>query len=181
VAYARLLVNAKQYEAARQEFLALDKAQPDNPGTLYALGVLSMQMNDRTAAEKYFSRFVDLMDKAPDDERDPTKAVMILSQIAEERGDYKAAAAWLDRLDSEDPKVQFGASLRRAQLTAKQGDVAGARKLLGTLKTDDKTEQAQIVLVEAQILRDAGQAQEAFKLMEQGVKRFPDNRDFLYD
>jgi tetratricopeptide (TPR) repeat protein len=180
-AYARLLVNEKQYDAARQEFLTLDKAQPDNPGTLYALGILSMQMNDRIAAEKYFSRFVDLMDKAPEDERDPTKAVMILSQIAEERGDYKAAADWLDRLDTEDPKVQFGAELRRAQLTAKQGDVAGARKLLGTLKTDDKTEQAQIVLVEAQILRDAGQAQEAFKLMEQGVKRFPDNMDFLYD
>ena len=77
--------------------------------------------------------------------------------------------------------MQFGAELRRAQLTAKQGDVAGARKLLGTLKTDDKTEQAQIVLVEAQILRDAGQAKDAFKLMEQGVKRFPDNMDFLYD
>ena len=180
-AYARLLVNEKQYEAARQEFLTLDKAQPDNPGTLYALGILSMQMNDRTAAEKYFTRFVDLMDKAPEDERDPTKAVMILSQIAEERGDYKAAADWLDRLDTEDPKVQFGAELRRAQLTAKQGDVAGARKLLGTLKTDDKTEQAQIVLVEAQILRDAGQAKDAFKLMEQGVKRFPGNTDFLYD
>ena len=180
-AYARLLVNEKQYEAARQEFLTLDKAQPDNPGTLYALGILSMQMNDRPAAEKYFSRFVDLMEKAPEDERDPSKAVMILSQIAEERGDYKAAADWLDRLDTEDPKVQFGAALRRAQLTAKQGDVAGARKLLGTLKTDDKTEQAQIVLVEAQILRDAGQAKDAFKLMEQGVKRFPDNMDFLYD
>jgi len=180
-AYARLLVNEKQYEAARQEFLALDKAQPDNPGTLYALGILSMQMNDARTAEQYFTRFVDLMDKVPEDERDPSKAVMILSQLAEERGDYKAAADWLDRLDSDDPKLQFGAELRRAQLTAKQGDVAGARKLLGTLKTNDKTEQAQIVLVEAQILRDAGQAQEAFKLMEQGVKRFPDNMDFLYD
>lgn len=180
-AYARLLVNEKQYDAARQEFLALDKAQPDNPNTLYALGILSMQMNDPRGAEQYLSRFVDVMDKTPDDERDPTKAVMILSQLAEERGDYKAAADWLDRLDSEDPKVQFGAELRRAQLTAKQGDVPGARKLLGTLKTDDKTQQAQIVLVEAQILRDAGKGQEAFRLMEQGVKRFPDNMDFLYD
>jgi tetratricopeptide (TPR) repeat protein len=180
-AYARLLVNEKQYEAARQEFLTLDKAQPDNPGTLYALGVLSMQMNDARTAEQYFTRFVELMEKTPEDERDPSKAVMILSQLAEERGDYKAAADWLDRLDTEDPKVQFGAALRRAQLTAKQGDVAGARKLLGTLKTEDKTEQAQVVLVEAQILRDAGQAQEAFRLMEQGTKRFPDNMDFLYD
>jgi tetratricopeptide (TPR) repeat protein len=180
-AYARLLVNAKQYEAARSEFLALDKAQPDNPGTLYALGILSMQMNDNKGAEGYFTRFVDVMDKTPDEERDPSKAVLILSQLAEERGDLAGALAWLDRLDTPDPKIQFGADLRRAQLIAKGGDLDGARKLLGTLKREDPTEQAQVVLVESQLLRDAGKNQEAFKLMEQGLKRFPENTDFLYD
>jgi tetratricopeptide (TPR) repeat protein len=121
------------------------------------------------------------MDKAPDEERDPSKAVLILSQLAEERGDIPAALGWLDRLDTSDPKIQFGSDLRRAQLTAKQGDLAGARKLLGTLKPDDPANQAQVVLVEAQLLRDAGKSQEAFRMMEQGLKRFPDNTDFLYD
>jgi tetratricopeptide (TPR) repeat protein len=180
-AYARMLVNAKQYEAARNEFLTLDKAQPNNPGNLYALGILSMQMNDNKGAEQYFTRFVDVMEKTPDEERDPSKAVMILSQLAEERGDIPAALSWLDRLDTSDPKIQLGADLRRAQLTAKQGDLPGARKLLGTLKPEDPAEQAQVVLVEAQLLRDAGKSQDAFKLMEQGLKRFPDNTDFLYD
>lgn len=180
-AYARLLVNAKQYEAARREFLVLDKAQPDNPGTLYALGILSMQTNDNKTAEQYFTRFVEVMEKAPEEERDPSKAVLILSQLAEERGDIPAALGWLDRLDTPDPKIQFGSDLRRAQLTAKQGDLAGARKLLGTLKPADPAEQAQVVLVDAQLLREAGKNQEAYKLMEQGLKRFPDNMDFLYD
>jgi len=181
VAYARLLVNAKQLEAARQEFLTLDKDQPDNPPTLYALGILSMQMNDQKAAEQYFSRFVDLSEKTPDEEHDPSKAILILSQLAEEHGDIKGALGWLDRLETDDPKMAFGVQLRRAQLTAKDGDVAGARKLLSTIKTDDKAEQSQLVLVEAEILRDAGQPQEAFRLLEQGAKRFPDNTDFLYD
>jgi tetratricopeptide (TPR) repeat protein len=180
-AYARLLVNAKQYEAARREFLTLDKAQPDNPGTLYALGILSMQTNDNKTAEQYFTRFVEVMEKAPEEERDPSKAVLILSQLAEERGDIPAALGWLDRLDTPDPKIQFGSDLRRAQLTAKQGDLAGARKLLSTLKPEDPAEQAQVVLVDAQLLREAGKNQEAYKLMEQGLKRFPDNTDFLYD
>lgn len=180
-AYARMLVNAKQYEAARREFLVLDKAQPDNPGNLYALGILSMQTNDNKTAEQYFTRFVEVMEKAPEEERDPSKAVLILSQLAEERGDIPAALAWLDRLDTPDPKIQFGADLRRAQLTAKQGDLAGARKLLGTLKPEDPAEQAQVVLIDAQLLRDAGKNQEAYRLMEQGLKRFPDNMDFLYD
>jgi Flp pilus assembly protein TadD len=59
--------------------------------------------------------------------------------------------------------------------------VPGARKLLGTLKTEDPAEQAQAVLVEAQLLREAGKNQESFTLMEQGLKRFPDNTEFLYD
>jgi tetratricopeptide (TPR) repeat protein len=181
VAYARLLVNAKQYEAARAEFLALDKAQPDNPGTLYALGILSMQMNDQKTAEGYFSRFVDLAEKTPSEENDPSKAILILSQLAEEQGDFKNALAWLDRLETDDPKMAFGAELRRAQLTAKGGDVPGARKLLSTLKTEDPAEQAQVLLTEAQILRDAGKPQEGFRLLEQGAKRFPENTDFLYD
>jgi tetratricopeptide (TPR) repeat protein len=180
-AYARMLVNSKQYEAARREFLTLDKAQPNNPGTLYALGILSMQMNDNHSAEGYFTHFVEVMEKTPDEERDPSKAVIILSQLAEERGDIPAAMSWLDRLDTNDPKIQLGADLRRAQLTAKQGDLAGARKLLGTLKPEDPAEQAQVVLTEAQLLREAGKHQDAYKLMEQGLKRFPDNMDFLYD
>jgi tetratricopeptide (TPR) repeat protein len=180
-AYARLLVTDKQLDAARREFETLDKAQPDNPNNLYALGVLCMQMNDPAAAERYLSRFVDVVEKNPDDERDPTKAVLMLSQIAEDRGDFKGALAWMDRLDSGDEKIQFGAALRRAQLTARSGDVEGARKLLATYKPEDKAEQAQIVLVEAQILRDAGKPKEAYKVMEQGAKRFADNTDFLYD
>ena len=180
-AYARLLVNNKQFDAARKEFLVLDKSRPNDPATLYALGVLSMQMNDARGAEGYFTRFVDVTDKTPDQENDPTKALLILSQLAEERGDIKAATDWLDRLDSDDPKVQLSVALRRAQLLAKGGDLAGARKQLATLQPLDKAEQAQVVLVESQILRDAGKNQEAFKLMQDGVKRFPDNMDFLYD
>jgi tetratricopeptide (TPR) repeat protein len=180
-AYARLLVNEKQFEAARREFLALDKAQPDNPAVLYALGILSMQMNDNKGAEQYLSRFVDVMEKSPEDERDSSKGVLILSQLAEERGDFKTAQDWLDRLETGDPKIQFGAELRRAQLIAKGGDVPGARKYLATLQSEDPATQAQILLVEAQVLRDAGMEQEAYKLMEQGVKRFPENMDFLYD
>jgi tetratricopeptide (TPR) repeat protein len=180
-AYARLLINDKQFGAARQEFLALDKAQPDTPSTLYALGVLAMQMNDTPSAERYFARYVDVVEKAPDEERDPAKAILVLSQIAEDKGDIKGALAWLDRLDSEDPKLRFATDLRRAQLMAKGGDLPGARKFLGTLKPEDKGVQAQVVLAEAQILRDAGKPQDALQVLQDAAKRFPDNAEFLYD
>src|SRR5206468_2601733 len=83
-------------------------AQADNPPALYALGILWMQMNDQKAAEQYFSRFVDLAEKTPSEDNDPSKAILILSQMAEEHGDIKGALAWLDRLETDDPKMAFG-------------------------------------------------------------------------
>jgi tetratricopeptide (TPR) repeat protein len=180
-ARARVLVNQKQYAEARQEFLVLLKAKPEDPGTLYALGVLSTQLNDSPGAEQYFTRFVDQLAKNPDDERDPSRAMLVLSQLAEERGDEKAALQWLDKIPDDDPKVVFSTQLRRAQLVAKGGDLAGARKLLGTLKPEAAADQAQLLATEAGILRDAGKVEEAYQLMAGAARRFPDNTDLLYD
>ncbi|MFC5512922.1 tetratricopeptide repeat protein [Massilia jejuensis] len=180
-AHARLLVNDKQFEAARKQFLLLDQQQPDNATTLYALGVLSTQLNDPGGAERYFTRFVDVLGRNPEDERDPSKALLILSQLAEERGDIKAAVGWLDKLPEGDEKAAFGARLRRAQLLGKGGDLPAARRLLASLKPADPGAQAQVLAAEAQLLREAGQAGQAFTLMQDAAKRFPDNPDLLYD
>jgi tetratricopeptide (TPR) repeat protein len=180
-ARARLLVNQKQFDQARQEFLVLLKAQPDNPATLYALGVLSTQLNDNPGAEKYLARFVDALAKSEDEEHDPSKAMLILSQLAEERGDLKTALQWVDKIPADDPKIALSGQLRRAQLIAKQGDLPGARKLLATLKPDDEASQAQLIATEAALVRDAGKLDEAYALMEAATKRFPANTDLLYD
>jgi tetratricopeptide (TPR) repeat protein len=181
MAYARVLVNRKQYDAARKEFQVLLKAQPDNPATLYALGILSTQLNDNKAAEGFFTRFVELVGNDPDDERDPSRALLILSQLAEERGDMKAAVGWLDRIQSEDPQTQLSTKLRRAQLIAKQGDVDAARKLLGSINPTEPAAQAQVAMTEAEVLRNAGRLPEAYELMQAASQRFPNNTDLLYD
>jgi tetratricopeptide (TPR) repeat protein len=180
-AHARLLVSQKQYARARDEFLALLKVQPDNLGTLYALGLMSMQLDEPAAAERYFNRFVDVLAAHPDDQRDPSRVLMILSQLAEERGDLKAATQWLEKIDANDPRAYFSAQIKRAQLIGKQGDLDGARRFLATLKADEPSEQAQIVLAQGQILRDAGKLEEAYQQFEAGAKQFPANPDLLYD
>lgn len=181
-AHARVLVNQKQYAQARAQFEALLDGRPDDAANLYALGVLATQMNDVKAAEGYFTRFVDVLARNPDDERDPTRALLILAQIAEERGDYPAATAWLEKIPAgTEPQLMLSAQLRRAQLLARQGDLAGGRKLLAGLKPAEPTQQAQVAVAEAQLLRDGGRVLEAYTLMEAAVKRFPKNPDLLYD
>ena len=181
-AQARVLVNRKDYPRARQEFERLLKDQPDNAAHLYALGILATQMNDAPGAERYFTRFVEVLGRNPDDERDPSRALLILSQLAEERGDLAGALQWLDKVpEGTDPQTLFNSQLRRAQLVAKQGDLAGARRLLTGLKPSEPARQAQVAVAEAQLLREANQLQEAYVLMEAAAKRFPKNPDLLYD
>ncbi|WP_409268591.1 tetratricopeptide repeat protein [Massilia sp. BHUDP2] len=181
-AHARVLVNQKQYPQARAQFETLLKGRPDDAGNLYALGVLATQMNDAKAAEGYFTRFVEVLGRNPDDERDPTRALLILAQIADERGDAPGALAWLDKVPAgTDPELLLSAQLRRAQLMAKGGDLAGGRKLLAGLKPIEPAQQAQVAVAEVQLLRDAGRLLEAYTLMEAAAKRFPKNPDLLYD
>ena len=180
-ALARVLVTQKQYQQARKEFLALLKDQPDNLGTLYALGIMSMQLDEPAAAEKYLAHFIKVHTANPSDERDPAKVLLMLSQLAEDRGDLKAARDWLEQVDEEEPATFFGAQIKRAQLLGKGGDLAGADALLSTLKPEDAAGEAHVVLARGQILRDAGKLAEAYTLMQAGAARYPANTDLLYD
>lgn len=180
-AYARLLVEQKQLEAARDQFLLLLKSQPDNVGGLYALGIVALQLEDTKGAEQYFKRFLAVLDKNPGDTRDPFKALMILSQIAETRGDMAGAIAWLDKVDNSASSGYVDARLRRAQLIARGGDLDGARKALTEIEASDPAVQAQLLLVDAQFLRDANYVQSAFTVLENALLRFPNNPELLYD
>ncbi|HEV7816631.1 MAG TPA: tetratricopeptide repeat protein [Janthinobacterium sp.] len=180
-AYARMLVDQKQYEQARQQFLILLKDQPDNVATLYALGIMSMELNDTATAETYFKQFLTTMAGKPKAEQDPSKVLMILSQIAEDRGDLNGAVQWLDKVDSSDERPYFNARIRRAQLIARRGDIDSARKSLAELKPGNADEETQILLADAQILRDGGYDKSAFTVLQGGVERFPDSPDLLYD
>ena len=180
-AYARILVDQQQFEPAREQFLALLKAQPDNVATIYALGVMSMQLNQVDVAEGYFKRFLAVLEAHPGDERDPSKVLNILSQIAEERGDVAGAIKWLEQIDSSDTRPYFNGRIRTAQLMARAGKLDAGRKVLAGLKAEAPAEQVQVLLADAQMLRDGGYAQSAFTVLENGLKRFPNQPELLYD
>ncbi len=180
-ARARVLVNQKEYEQARKEFDVLLQQDPDNAATIYALGLMSMQLEDTAGAEKYFTRYVDVLEKNADDERESGKVLLLLAQLAQERGDLKASARWLEKIEPVEADSYFSAQVRRAQLLARQGDLAGARNMLSGLKPEAPSDQALVVLAQGQILRDAGQTEAAYALLADGAKRFPANPDLLYD
>jgi Flp pilus assembly protein TadD len=179
LAHARLQIDQKQYAKARAEFEALLKLQPDDLSSLYALGVLASQSNDAKSAEKYLSSYVKALGENPDDERDPTQALLILAQIAEERKDIPAALSWLEQIEGGESFIP--AQIRRAQLMHKQGDLNGGLNLLHELKPDAEREKVQLIVAEGNLLQDAGRATDGMAVMEFGLARFPNEPDLLYD
>lgn len=179
LAYGRMLIEQGNYDGARGQFEILLKSQPDDLTTLFALGILGTQTKDFAGAERYLNRYLTTLSAHPDEARDPGQALMVLAQIAEERKDNKAALDYLARVP---PGEAFlGAQIKRAQLIAQGGDMAAARKLLHETSTDDDREQSLMLQAEAQLLRDNKQPKEAYQVLEDGTRRFPENTDLLYD
>jgi Flp pilus assembly protein TadD len=173
-------VEQKQYDQARGQFRTLLKEQPRDLTVLYALGLLETQHNDFKQAESYLTTYLEVLGADHDEDRDPTQALLILAQIAEQRNDTAAALKWLDQIDSSTPQAFLGAQIKRSELMAKDGRLDEARKLLHGIG-DTEEERIQLLSAEGQLLRNANQPQEAMKVLEAGLKQYPDNTDLLYD
>ncbi|WP_151448050.1 tetratricopeptide repeat protein [Lacisediminimonas profundi] len=181
LAYARMLVEEKQYDAAREQFHTLLKSQPEDLTVLYALGLLGTQRNDLAEAERYLTAYLKILASHPEDERDPTQALMILSQVAEQRNDIAGALKWLDQIDPASQKTYITAQVKRAQLLAKSEKLAEARAALHETRAEGEEDRVQLLVAEAQILRSANQVEEAMTVLEAGIAKLPENPDLLYD
>ncbi|MDQ9168982.1 tetratricopeptide repeat protein [Oxalobacteraceae bacterium R-40] len=181
LAYARILIELKQYDQARAEFKTLLKDKPDDLTTLYALGLLGAQSDDLNEAESYLKKYLDALEAQPEEDRDPSQALLLLAQIAEERNDTQGALGWLEQVDPDSPQAYMTALVKRAQLIAKAGDLTAARKLLQEHPAEGETERVQMITAEAQLMQSLKRSAEAMNIMEKGLKRFPGNTDLLYE
>lgn len=181
IAYARALVEQKHYEQARAQFQILLQQAPDDLTSLFALGILDVQTNRLAQADIKLQHYLEVLAAHPEDKRDPTAALLLLSQIAEEGDDIPAALKWLEQV--KPGAAYVSAQIRRSQLLAKRGDINGARQILQQTQADanKNREQQQLIQAEAQILRDAERYQEAADVLTAGLKLLPDSTDLLYD
>lgn len=172
LAYARFLVQQKQYGAARAQFQKLVRDFPNNPEVPLAVGLISMQMGEYDVAEQYLRQALDGGVKDDDAVR------LYLGQIAEERKRYDEALRWYGSVEGEQA---FGAKLRYAAVLAKDNKLAEARQYLHRIPPANGQQRVQLVEAESQLLRDAKQYQAAFDVLTQALEKQPDQPDLLYD
>ncbi|HEX8963200.1 MAG TPA: tetratricopeptide repeat protein [Rhodocyclaceae bacterium] len=173
LAYARALVSAKRYEDARDQFSKLLSDNPNNADVIYAVAVLSLQLNDRNVAETNLKRLVDLGYSEADSAR------LYLGQLAEERKAWDEAINWYGQVGSGEQYV--AAQLRLANVLAQTGRLDEARKRLHEAQPGTPRESAQLIIGEAQLLREAGRYADAYAVLEAGLAKQPEQPEMLYE
>ncbi len=170
MAYARLLMEFRQFDKALGQFELLVVREPENTDVLYALGLLYLQGNrldDSAALFKRLSEREYLTDTAN----------YYLGRIAEEKRLYDEAGAWYQGVHKGEH--YFDAQIRLAMLLARKGEVEEARSHLSSIRAQSEQQALVIVQAEGELLLQAERYEEAIAVYTAALEGEYD-ADLLY-
>lgn len=168
---ARMLIDANQPDAARDEFDRIHQADPDNAEALFALGLLNMQLGELEAARTHL---LALEAKGFQENR----VHYYLGKLAERLGEPQQALKWYSSITDKEYRVD--AAARMAYLIAHQGDLDQALELLDQTETNRDNEKSQLAVTRSDILIHAGRYEEAISVATKALAITPDNVDLLF-
>ncbi|MHB1084098.1 MAG: tetratricopeptide repeat protein [Thiobacillus sp.] len=173
LAYARTLVNANQFTEARSEFTRLTRDYPRNSEVSFAAGLLSLQMGDVNAARDLLTQTLEY------EPRDLDTVYYYLGQVAEQMKDPETAAARYAEVKTGNYLIS--ARARQAALLARAGKPDEARALLAATRGENDIQNVRLIQAQAELLRDSKAPAAVFNVLSDGLKRYPDSADLLYD
>ncbi|MET0519216.1 MAG: tetratricopeptide repeat protein [Burkholderiaceae bacterium] len=184
LAYGRALARAQRAGDAAREFRKVTELSPKLPSAWFVLGALELDLRHTEAADAALREYLRRLAESPEGEaaaadESRQQTWLMLSQVAELKGDLKEAEDWLKKVDS--PQRQLEAQYRRASLLARQGRLSDARKLIQALPETSDEQARSKLLAESQLLRDAQDWQAAYEVLKRANTRFPDDPDLLYE
>ncbi|AOV18011.1 hypothetical protein BJI67_13925 [Acidihalobacter aeolianus] len=173
LAYARVLVSAKEYAGARREFRWLLKRDPKNPQVLYTLGLLDFELKRDGEARRY-------LQQVAQSGYHVSAAEYFLGRIAERSGDMEAALDAYSNVNAG--QYLFDAQVRIAYILARQGDLDQARQYLSELRASvsDQAQKIQLYLVEGDLLQNADDTPTALKMYDHALRKYPNEPRLLY-
>lgn len=171
--YARMLLEQKQYQPAREEFQRLSRDNPDNAELAFAIALISLQLNDLKGAEE---QLMQALDKG---KKERGSVQYYLGQLGEAKGNEDEALAHYREV--KDGEYLFAAQVRVAYLLNKRGKLEEAREFLHQAQAADNRQRVQLILIEAQLLREAKRVDESYQVLQQGLEKLPNHPDLLYE
>ena len=168
---ARKYIDLKMFAKAQGHFSNILDNKPDHVDSLYALGLLGLQLQKMDEAETYFLRLLEI-------EQRENEAQYYLGQISESRDKNEEAMRWYNMVEEGNHYLEANISI--ANIIARQGDILGAREHLQNIAPDTTEMELRIYLAEGEILRNAKMYTEAIQLYSDALEQLPDNIDLLY-
>ncbi|MCU7880450.1 MAG: tetratricopeptide repeat protein [Candidatus Thiodiazotropha sp. (ex Lucinoma aequizonata)] len=168
-AYAKILLELDQPEAALDTFEKLNTLAPDDD-IVFSLGIIHLQLEQLERAKSHLEKLVDRRQKR-------NEANYYLGMIAEEEDEPEKALAWYSQVEG---KNLADAQVRIAKILVDQGNLNQARETLQRLRIDQPQNQVKVYIIEADILREALQFEAAHKTYSKALDIFQDNTDLLY-
>ena len=108
-----------------------------------------------------------------------TRALLLLSQLATDQGDYAQAQRWLQPLEGPAPRLDVQS--RRALILARQGKLEQARALLRAVPESSGADALAKVMAEAQLLRTVERWKDARSVLNRALEQYPQDTDVLYE
>jgi|APFre7841882724_1041349.scaffolds.fasta_scaffold32729_2 tetratricopeptide (TPR) repeat protein len=197
LAYVRALSGAQRYVDAIAQLKIVTRNKPELAAPWLSLGALQLELRASREAEVSLQRFLaaqasataGLAAKSDDDDDDDdssrgsdggqTQAWLMLAQAADQRGDAKAANAWLDKIDN--PQRALEVQTRRATLLARQGKLREARVLVQQVPERRPEDARAKLFAESQVLREVKRWNDAHDVLVTASERFPGDADLLYE
>ena len=170
-AYAKLLVESKDYAAALAEYRKLRRKAPKDVEILLTTGLVAMQAEDWSEARDAWTALIETGEH--NDE-----ARYFLAQT-EELADRPDAAMDLYRQVIDGP-FRIDAGTRLAVLAANAGRVAEGRERLAQLRVVAPDRAVDLYLAEAELLRKHGTPEEVRQLYDAALRAHPDSVELMY-
>ena len=169
LAYADLLARNGDAEGAREVMAGMQQT----PDVMLSRILFELAAKERNTAEALFSELGEM------EWEDASEKAFYQAQAAEALGMIRQAIAFYARVTEGERAL--ASSLRRAELIAIDGDMEGARAELAQMREEgDAQTVEQSWLTEARILREAGERDEAFDVLDQAISRMPASVPLLY-
>ncbi|MCK5716672.1 MAG: tetratricopeptide repeat protein [Thiomargarita sp.] len=171
--YARMLTEAKQFKNAITHFKLLASNAPHKNGDfLYALGALSLQIDEFSEAKKYFSALID-------NGKVLNTARYYLGQIAQTEQNLDEALVWYHQIDEGINYLNVQAKI--AIILVAQGQTTAAIEHLHAVPMmSNHEDRLNLMLLEAELLLEQKRDQEALETYNRLLTLETDNTDVLY-
>lgn len=167
--YADLLARNGEEDAARKVM----EEMPQAPDVMLSRILFELTVKNRSGAEALFNEFASM------EWDDEFEKAYYQAQSAEALGMSRQAIAFYAQVTEGDRAL--ASALRRAELIALDGDMPAARAELEKMReASDRTTVEQSWLAEARILREAGDREASFEVLDRAVAALPGSVPLLY-